>query len=226
MLSHSVLLVDDHPMFRSGLRRLIDQHPRMHVVGEASTAHEALNLASSVRPDLIVIDVRLPGVTGLRLAAAFRTRVSHARLVFLSMTESEDDLLSAAQVGAMAYLTKDIAPDELIKNLYAVLSGENLLVKRVLGDPVLARRVLEQLRSGKRAPSLSVQELAVLDCLVLGYSNKQIGEALFITEQTVKNHMTFVLRKLAVEDRVRALRWAVQQGWAEIGAYPVETVAA
>ena len=141
------------------------------------------------------------------------------------MHVDDERLFAAIRVGAAGFLTKDADPSAIVAAIHAVLNGENLLQQAVLTNPALARRVLGEFRSlnerrgepTEAEVQLSPRELEVLDCLVMGRSNKEIGEALFITEQTVKNHMTSVLRKLEVDDRVAALRYAVSKGWAEIG---------
>jgi DNA-binding NarL/FixJ family response regulator len=175
-------------------------------------------------PSLVIMDVQLPGVTGLQIASAMRRQRPNTSIVFLSMHVDDDRLFAAIRVGASAFLTKDTDPNKILETVNSVLRGENLLHQAVLTNPELARRVLGEFRSlsdggsgGATDVALSPRELEVLDCLVMGRSNKEIGDSLFITEQTVKNHMTSVLRKLEVDDRVAALRYAVQKGWAEIG---------
>ena len=224
MLRRRIVIVDDHPLFRNGLRRILEQDPRLQVVAEAANGHDALHLADIHRPALVIMDVQLPGVTGLQIASALRRERPSTAIIFLSMHVDDDRLFQAIRVGAAAFLTKDLDPQKIIESVHAVLRGENLLHQAVLTNPNLARRVLGEFRSlsegqpvGQPEVVLSPRELEVLDCLVMGHSNKEIGDALFITEQTVKNHMTSVLRKLQVDDRVAALRYAVAKGWAEIG---------
>jgi DNA-binding NarL/FixJ family response regulator len=230
MLKRRILLVDDHPLFRNGLRRIIEQDTRLSVVGEANCGHDALHLADIHHPSLVIMDVQLPGVTGLQIASAMRRQRPNTSIVFLSMHVDDDRLFAAIRVGASAFLTKDTDPTKILETVNSVLRGENLLHQAVLTNPELARRVLGEFRSlsdgsnGVSDIALSPRELEVLDCLVMGRSNKEIGDALFITEQTVKNHMTSVLRKLEVDDRVAALRYAVQKGWAEIGPQPYAAV--
>jgi DNA-binding NarL/FixJ family response regulator len=224
MLKRRIMIVDDHPMFRIGLRRLLESDPRLAVVAEAENGHQALHFADIHKPAVVLMDVQLPGVTGLHVASALRRERPTTGVIFLSMHADDDRLFSAVRVGAAAFLTKHTEPQRILDTVHAVLKGENLLHQAVLTNPELARRVLGEFRTlsdgnGASAPEvmLSPRELEVLDCLVMGHSNKEIGDALFITEQTVKNHMTSVLRKLQVDDRVAALRYAVTRRWAEIG---------
>jgi two-component system response regulator DegU len=224
MLKRRIMIVDDHPMYRIGLRRLLESDQRLAVVAEAENGHQALHEADIHKPAVVLMDVQLPGVTGIHVASALRRERPTTSVVFLSMHVDDDRLFSAIRVGAAAFLTKDAEPQKILETIHSVLKGENLLHQAVLTNPELARRVLGEFRSlsdgsGITAAEvvLSPRELEVLDCLVMGHSNKEIGDALFITEQTVKNHMTSVLRKLQVDDRVAALRYAVTRRWAEIG---------
>jgi len=225
MYTRRILIVDDHPFFRRGLAKVLEQDPRLRVVAEAASGHEALHQADVHRPELVMMDVQLPGVTGLQVAAALRRQRPNTAVVFLSMHADDERRFAAIRAGAAGFLTKDAEPGAITEAVHAVLRGQNLLQDAVLASPGLARRVLCEFRSlGDRRGlgvgldvQLSSRELEVLDCLVMGRSNKEIGDALFITEQTVKNHMTSVLRKLQVDDRVAALRYAVTRGWAEIG---------
>ena len=232
MFRRRIMLVDDHPIFRAGLRRIIDSDDRLKVVAEATNGHEALHQADTHRPVLVLMDVQLPGVTGMQIASALRRQSPNVAIMFLSMHVDEERLFDAIRVGAAGFLTKDTDPSEILRSIHAVLGGENLLQHVVLSNPNLAQRLLGEFRAlsdqsdPMAAPEaiLSPREMEVLDCLVMGQSNKEIGDALYITEQTVKNHMTSVLRKLAVEDRVAALRYAVAHGWAEIGPQPYADV--
>ncbi len=234
MYRRRIMVVDDHPFFRSGLIKVLEQDTRLRVVAEAATGHEAVQRAAIHRPDLVVMDVQLPGVTGLQVAPVLRRQRPSLAVVFLSMYADDERLFAAIRAGAVGFLTKDSNPSAIVEAIHAVLNGQNLLQEAMLGRPGLAQRVLREVRAlgdhrasaGDGDPTLgrgtglSARELEVLDCLVMGRSNKEIGDALFITEQTVKNHMTSVLRKLQVDDRVSALRCAVIRGWAEIGPQP------
>lgn len=226
MLKRRVLLVEDHPVFRRALKRILEETGRYQIVAEAESGHSAIQQADIHRPDMIIIDVQLPGVTGLKIARVLRKQHAAAKLVFLSMHMDDDRLFDAIRVGASAFLTKDIETNVLLDAIRQVGMGENLINPLVLSRPQLARRVLTEFRSLSQpdgqnetepAAALSSREIEVLDCVALGFSNKQIAEKLFVTEQTVKNHMTSVLKKLDVNDRVQAVLFAVKNGWMEIG---------
>jgi DNA-binding NarL/FixJ family response regulator len=224
-----ILIVDDHPLFRQGLRRQIEEGSGFTVVAEAGNGHEAIRQADIHRPDITMIDVQLPGVTGLNIARILKKQHPAMRIVILSMHIDDDRLFEAVRVGASAFLTKDVEGAELIRSLEQVAMGEQIINIAVLSRPDLARRVLTEFRhltgegepvdrplTGSQRLPLSVREIEVLDCVAQGLSNKEIADALYITEQTVKNHMTSVLRKLAVDDRVQAVLCAVRNGWIEI----------
>ncbi len=215
-----VMLVDDHPFFRQGLRRLLESGGRFEVVAEASCGHEAVYQAELHEPDLALVDVQLPGITGLHVARMLRRQHVRLRIIMVSMQAGDDWLIEAVRVGAAAFLVKDAHPDHIIETINRVVAGEETLSQLVLSRPDLARQLLLDLQelgiAGGEGPAeeqLTVRELEVLDCVAQGMSNKEIADALFITEQTVKNHMTSVLRKLQAEDRVQAILSAVRRGW-------------
>lgn len=232
MLVQRVVLVEDHPMFRRGLRRLLEETGRFRVVGEAQNGHEAIHLADVHRPDLIVLDVQLPGITGLKVARILRKQNERAKVVILSMYLDDGRVFEAIRAGAVAYLTKTLEPEALVEALRRVAAGENLINPLVLGRPQLAWRVLSEFRTLANDPEapadalvpLSTREIEVLDCVAQGFSNKEIAHELFVTEQTIKNHMTSVLRKLDVNDRVQAVLYAVKHGWIELGPQPYAEV--
>jgi DNA-binding NarL/FixJ family response regulator len=226
MLKRRVLLVEDHPMFRRGLRRMLEETGRYNIVGEATNGHEAIHLADVHHPDIVIMDVQLPGVTGLKIARVLRKQQPHTKIVFLSMHVDDERLFDAIRAGATAFLTKDVDGEVLLDVLRRVLGGENLINTLILSRPQLAWRVLSEFRAlasesdgdgTLAALPLSAREIEVLDCVAQGLSNKEIADELYVTEQTVKNHMTSVLRKLDVNDRVQAVLYAVKNGWIEIG---------
>lgn len=226
-----VLIVDDHPLFRQGLRRLISEGSGFTIVAEAANGHEAIREADIHRPHVTLVDIQLPGVTGLNVARILKKQHPSMHVVILSMHMDDEWLFEAVRAGASAFLTKEIEAPQLIDALERVSRGEQMINTAVLSRPDLAWRVLAEFRqltgdgeenvdttlpNSPRLP-LSVREIEVLDCVAQGLSNKEIAEELFITEQTVKNHMTSVLRKLDVNDRVQAVLFAVKNGWIEIG---------
>ena len=230
MLKRRVLLVEDHPMYRMGIKRVLEDTERFAIVAEAGNGHDAIHMSDVHNPDLILMDVQLPGVTGLKIARVLRKQQPNAKIVFLSMHMDDARLFEAIRAGASAFLTKDIDGETLIDSLRRVLLGENLINTLVLARPQLAWKVLAEFRqlasdeAGGRDKQrafakllLSSREIEVLDCVAHGLSNKEIAEELFVTEQTVKNHMTSVLKKLDVNDRVQAVLYAVKNGWIEIG---------
>jgi DNA-binding NarL/FixJ family response regulator len=235
---NTVMIIDDHPLFRQGLRRIIEDGGQFTVVAEAETGYEAIRLADIHNPHIIVSDIQLPGVTGLKIARILKKQHPRTHLIFCSMHIDDERLFDAVRAGAAAFLTKDVDAQDLVNTLVRVADGEQLINQTLLTRPQLAWRVLTEFRDlsedGERTtqrtqqngPQLSVREVEVLDCVSQGLSNKEIAEALYITEQTVKNHMTSVLRKLGVDDRVQAVLYAVRNGWVEIGSDPRTVIAA
>jgi DNA-binding NarL/FixJ family response regulator len=228
------MIVDDHPLFRQGIRRLIEEAGRFTVVAEASTGYEAIRLADIHQPHIVLSDIQLPGITGLKIARILKKQHPGMHIIICSMHVDDERLFDAVRAGASAFVTKDIEAQELLDAIARVADGEQLINQTVLSRPQLAWRVLNEFRNlseagdgQTRAPDaspmpLSIREVEVLDCVAQGLSNKEIAEALFITEQTVKNHMTSVLRKLDVSDRVQAVLFAVRNGWVEIGSLTSE----
>jgi DNA-binding NarL/FixJ family response regulator len=226
----TIMIVDDHPLFRQGLRRLIEDGGRFRVVAEASTGYEAIRLADIHQPHVILSDIQLPGVTGLKIARILKKQHPSTQIIICSMHLDDERLFDAVRAGASAFLTKDIEAQQLLDAIQRVADGEQLINATVLSRPQLAWKVLSEFRhlsgdpdGAKPKPAqnpmpLSIREVEVLDCVAQGLSNKEIAEALYITEQTVKNHMTSVLRKLEVTDRVQAVLFAVRHGWVEIGS--------
>jgi DNA-binding NarL/FixJ family response regulator len=231
------MIVDDHPLFRQGLRRLIEDGSRFTVVAEASTGFEAIRMADIYEPHIILSDIQLPGVTGLKIARILKKQHPSTHIIIVSMHVDDDRLFDAVRAGASAFFSKDIEAQELLDAIARVANGEQLINQTVLQRPQLAWKVLTEFRSladrgvdgeiakpAQSAIPLSVREIEVLDCVAQGLSNKEIADALYITEQTVKNHMTAVLRKLEVTDRVQAVLFAVKHGWVEIGSLQPEDI--
>jgi len=221
MLARSVLLVEDNIPYRDAVARTLARSGRFRVVGEAATAYEALQLAERFRPRIVVLDVCLPGITGLCIARVLRHRYPGIAIVILSMAADDVRLLEALRRGATAYLTKDIDGAGLVETLLRVTAGEHLLFHQLMARPEISLSILSEFQSlvagdgsdDDGLDPLSPREIEVLDCLAIGWSNRRIGDALFITERTVKNHITAILRKLDVHDRGQAIRAAERFGW-------------
>jgi DNA-binding NarL/FixJ family response regulator len=223
-----ILIVDDHPLFRSGIRWSLEQVPNFHVVGEASDGGEAIRLADERSPDVILVDLSLPGMNGLEVARALKRRQPQAGVVILTMHQDDEQLFNAIRAGASAYCTKDIEPNELIDVIARVARGEYLINEMVLSRPFVASRVLDQFRELSRMDRSSIgffspltpREIEILDCVARGHSNKEIAQLLGISDQTVKNHITSILRKLAVNDRTQAVIYALRHGWIRLDDEP------
>jgi DNA-binding NarL/FixJ family response regulator len=221
-----VLIIDDHPLFRQGIRWSLEMAGDMNVVGEAENGQEAMKLAEKLMPDVVLMDVNLPGLNGLEVARVIKRRDPRIGMIVLSVYEDDDQLFQAIKVGAAAYSSKDVDPKDLVAMIREVASGRYLINEAVLAKPHVATRVLHQFRelassedertSALFAP-LTSREIEILDCIARGLSNKEIANELSISGQTVKNHITSILSKLQVNDRTMAVIYAIQKGWIKMG---------
>ncbi len=203
-----VFLLDDHEIVRRGLRDLIEAEGDIEVVGEASTAEEALNRIPPTRPDVAVLDVRLPDGSGVEVCRDIRAKHPEVQALMLTSFADDEALFSAIMAGAAGYVLKQIRGSELIDAIRRVAGGESLL------DPAVTRRVLERLRDNKEEDEgvarLSEQERKILDYIAQGYTNRQIAEAMFLAEKTVKNYVSTMLSKLGMERRTEAAAYAAR----------------
>lgn len=197
-----LLVADDHPVVRAGLVAILDGPPDFAVVGEARDGVEALELFRKLRPDVTVLDLRMPNLSGVEVTERIRREEPEARIVILTTFDGDEDIYRALQAGARAYLLKDTAEPELIATVRAVAAG----LRRI--PPKIAERLAERVESD----ALSGRELAVLERLVGGQSNKRIGAELGITVATVKSHVNHLLAKLGVRDRTAAAVAALRRG--------------
>ncbi|MCC6628051.1 MAG: response regulator transcription factor [Chloroflexi bacterium] len=219
-----ILLVDDHPLFRQGIRWTLEAHHDMEVVGEVSDGQAAIQQADFLTPDVIVCDINLPGMNGLEVTRILRRRHPQCAIIVLTMHQDDEQLFNSIRVGAAAYATKDISPEELVSMVRRVGHGEYLINENVLSRPFVASRVLDEFRELSQVDSatesvfspLTPREVEILDCVARGNSNKEIARLLSISDQTVKNHITSILRKLAVNDRTQAVIYALRHGWIKI----------
>jgi DNA-binding NarL/FixJ family response regulator len=223
-----VLIVDDHPLFRRGIRWTLDAAEDIDVIGEATTGADAIAFTERAFPDVVLVDINMPGINGLEVARTIKRQHPRIRLIVLSVFEDDEQLFNAIKVGASAYSPKAVDPDELLWMIREVANGVYLINDTAMSRPHVAARVLNQFReltsSGSEeggthlfAP-LTSREIEILDCIARGMSNKEIASQLSISGQTVKNHITSILAKLQVNDRTMAVIFAIQKGWIKMGA--------
>ena len=220
----SVLIVEREPLFRRGLAGCLLTDPGLTVVGSAATAEEGYRLADDLLPEVALIGTTLPDAPGLAAAAELRHRFPSMATVVVADGESDDELFAAIRAGASAYVGKDVPEDRLIALIKRAATGEYVINEQLLGKPYVAARVLEQFRAATAsdlAPTsafapLTDRELEILKKVSDGMTNAEIGYALGISAQTVKNHVTSILRKLAVNDRTQAVVMALKRGWLSI----------
>ena len=219
----SILIVNSEVLFRSGLRAALAHDPGLSVVGEAGDAETALGIVLAETPDIILVDANLPS-GGLELIIQIRRAVSTAAIIVLTDTASDDELFGVIKAGAAAYLDKTIAPASLLAAIGRVRRGEYPINDVVYRSRSIATKVLGEFRAlsvyGSQAPAyfapLTPREFEILEVIANGSTNKQIASQLNISEQTVKNHMSGILRKLAVNDRTQAVVYAIRRGWIEL----------
>ncbi len=272
-----IMLVDDHALFRMGMRQMLEQEDDLDIVAEAEDARQAFQMAVDMSPDIVLLDLSLPapggiettqrikrevpsvGIIALAVAEADDTRsafeaaqqftpdivlmdlslpspggiettqrvkreVPSAGIIALAVNEDEDQLFEAIKAGAAAFILKEVSPEDLVTIIRRVGAGEYLINDKVFSRPSVASRVLKEFRElavyGQEAAPifapLSPREVEILDNIAQGMTNKQVAYALSISEQTVKNHMSSILRKLSVNDRTQAVVYAMKQGWIRV----------
>lgn len=197
-----LLIADDHPVVREGLAAMLNRRADLMVVGEASNGREAIDVYRRERPDVTLMDLRMPEMGGVEAISALRSEFPQARFIVLTTYEGDEDIARALKAGAQAYLLKDTPRDELLDAIRAVHAGG----KRIA--PEMAAKLADRLTT----PELTERELEVLKLIVAGQSNKEIGAALSITEGTVKVHVNNLLGKLGVSDRTQAVTEALRRG--------------
>jgi DNA-binding NarL/FixJ family response regulator len=208
-----VLLVDDHDLFRTGLRTLLEQEG-LQVIGEAENGQVALRLVGELAPDVVIMDLNMPGLTGVETTHRITGASPLTRVVVLTISVEDDDVINAVMAGACGYLLKDSSIDQLIAGIRAAARGESLI------SPQIAAKLLQRLRAqttdtGAAATilaELSDRELEVLRLIANGKDNAEIARELFISPKTVKNHISNILMKLQIENRIQAAVYAVRSG--------------
>ncbi|WP_279023435.1 two-component system response regulator NarL [Gibbsiella quercinecans] len=205
----TLLLIDDHPMLRNGVKQLISMDARLRVVAEASNGEQGVTLAEELDPDLILLDLNMPGINGLETLDRLRTIALSGRIVVFSVSNNEDDVVSALKRGADGYLLKDMEPEDLLKALHQAAAGQMVLSEAL--TPILAASLREQRPNGERdIQQLTPRERDILKLIAQGLPNKMIARKLTITESTVKVHVKHLLKKMKLKSRVEAAVWALQ----------------
>jgi len=196
-----ILVAEDHLVARVGVSAIVNMQPDMTVVAEAANGQHALELYRQHQPDVALLDIRMPGMSGVEAAAAIRAEFPGARMIALTTYGGDEDIRRALAAGVQAYLTKDVLHDELLNAIRAVAAGQTYLPAAVAAVAAQSPR-----------PDLSAREMQVLELIVQGLANKQIAYALDIAEHTVKNHVKNILSKLGAQDRTQAATAAIQRG--------------
>lgn len=207
-----VVLVEDHVLYRRGLRRLLEQHD-IDVVGEASHGRAAVQLASELRPDVIVTDLSMPLMSGVEAIGRIVAADPDARIVVLTVTGEDDEVLDALLAGACGYLLKDASAGEVVAAVHAALAGDSMISPRIAGRLVARLRETGRARAERELDvDLTTREVEVLKLIAHGKENSAIAQELYISPKTVKNHVASILEKLAIENRIQAAVAAVKSG--------------
>jgi len=204
-----IAVIDDHTLFRRGLIALLAREPGFAIVAEAADGFDGIKAVGATQPDVVLLDLNMPGISGIEAIAAIRKEAPAAQVVMLTVSEDADDLLAALRGGASGYLLKNIDGEFLVDAIRRAADGDSVI------SPDMTGKLVEQVRSnGKPAPEdvLSVREREILAHIARGMSNKEIARALDVAESTVKIHVQHILRKLDLASRVQAALWAVEHG--------------
>ena len=221
MSNTTVMLVDDHPLFRQGLRRVLEAQEGIEVIMEVADGEEALRVAKQLSPDVILMDINLPKMNGLQVTRELKQSAPEIAVIMLTAYHDDEQIFHSVRAGAAAYFPKDVTPRRLVEAIRQVGKGNYVIDDEVLDKPEVASWLLSQfdkvayvdgLPNEMFAP-LSPREMEILQHIAKGQSNKEVAYELGISRQTVKNHMTSILRKLAVNDRTQAALYAVRRGW-------------
>ncbi len=200
-----ILITDDHPVVRAGLEGMLSRQPDMEVVGEAGDGAEGTRMAEKLRPDVVLMDLRMPALDGVAATQEIKARCPEINILVLTTYDSDADILRAVEAGATGYLLKDAPREELYEAVRATSQG------KVLFAPAVAEKLMRRIREPRR-DTLSQREIEVLSLVRRGLSNKEIARSLHISEATIKTHLIHTFRKLDVEDRTAAVSIALERG--------------
>ncbi len=216
-----ILLADASRLTTLGITQVLEKEADMEIVGVAIDGEDAVAKAGELEPDILIIEAELPRLSGIQAAQRIRREQPHIGVLILTGDDQEQTLFDAIRAGAAAYLHKDCEPGELTDSIRRVRAGQFIINEKIFSRPAVASRVLAEFRelsvygpgSSHVFAPLSPREVQILDNIAQGKTNKEVAYALAISEQTVKNHMSSILRKLSVNDRTQAVVYAIRQGW-------------
>ena len=220
-----ILVIDDHPLFRQGLRDVLQSEEDIEVVGEGSNGQQAIELTHALQPDALILDINLPGMNGLQVTRQLRSEHCTSAVVMLTAYDDAEQVLHAFRAGGSAYCPKDVTPHKLVQVLRQVVQGHYVVGGHVFDLEGLQAWLETSVEKAGRSyvddsreafSPLSPREMEILQHVTRGLSNKEIALSLGISHQTVKNHMTAILHKLDVEDRTQAAVYALRRGWVRL----------
>jgi DNA-binding NarL/FixJ family response regulator len=220
-----IVIVDDHPVFRQGLIDVLETDTNLKVIGQAASGEAAVELIYGEEPDVVLMDINLPDLNGLQVTRQIKSSRSDVKVIIVTGYDDVEQAFHAIRAGASAYCAKDITPESLIGSIYAVRDGLFVVEERKMNEDEVIQWVEDKIGKHDRQimtdvedsfVPLSPREMEILEYVTHGRSNKEIAYALGISHQTVKNHMTAILRKLQVDDRTQAAVYALSRGWVRL----------